>query len=153
QHGHQQEPSADAHDRSDEADDKSDPQDGDRGDINARAFEAQLEWQPMDPSMATGPAQLDRLALPGADDGAHALGYHQCADNPEERDVETPNSDMEWAVGPRLRKRPAAKGGADYPAREQHEGEGEIDRPAPPIAAGAGHGGGGVVAGDAPHRH
>src|SRR5262249_10159973 len=37
--------------------------------MDARAFEAQLERQAMHPGMAAGPAQLDRLALPRADDG------------------------------------------------------------------------------------
>src|SRR5215510_5749 len=107
----------------------------------------------MDPSMATGPAQLDRLALPRADDGAHALGYHQCADNPEKNDIRNTDSDIELADCTQRCEKPDAKGGADYAAREQHEGECEIDRSTPPIADGAGHRGGGDVAGDARHRH
>ena len=77
QHRHQQEPAADAHDRADEADDESDGPDRDRRDVDARALEAHLERQPVEPGMAARPAQLDRLALPRADDRAHALDHHQ----------------------------------------------------------------------------
>src|SRR5215470_19676219 len=107
----------------------------------------------MDPGMAAGPTQLDWLALPRAYDGAHALGHHQYADNPEENDVGKTDSDIELANCAQHREKPDAKSGADYAAREQHEGECEIDRAAPPIADGARHRGGGDVAGDARHRH
>src|SRR5262249_50377485 len=103
-------------------------------------------------SMATRPAQLDRLALPRPYDGAHALGYHECTDNPEENDVGKTDSDIELADCAQHREKPDAKGGAYYAAREQHEGEREIDRPAPPKAGGRGEGGGGVVAGSACNR-
>ena len=43
QHRHQQKAAADAHNCSDKPDDESDPPDRDGGDINARAFEAQLQ--------------------------------------------------------------------------------------------------------------
>src|SRR5215467_2468064 len=103
----------------------------------------------MDPSMATGPAQLDRLALPRADDGAHALGHHQCADNSKESHVGNTDRDIELADCAQCREKPDAKGGADYAASEQHEGECKIDRSASPIADGARHRGSGDVAGDA----
>ena len=106
----------------------------------------------MDPGMAAGPTQLNWLALPHPDDGAHTLGHHECTDNAEENDVGKTDSDIELADCAQHREKPDAKGGADYAAREQHEGECEIDRPAPPIADGAGHRGGGDVTGDACHR-
>ncbi len=57
-----------------------------------------------------------------------------------------------WPSARRSREQPDAEGGADDAAGEQHEGEREIDRAAPPIADRAGQGRGGDVAGDARHR-
>src|SRR5258707_1344207 len=89
----------------------------------------------MDPGMTAGPTQLDRLALPHPDDGAHTLGHHECTDNPEQNHVGNTDGDIELADCAKRGEKPDTKGGAHYAAREQHEGEGEIDRPAEPTCA------------------
>src|SRR6266700_541604 len=94
----------------------------------------------MDPGVAAGPTQLDRLTLPRAKDGAHALNYHQCTNNTEEDDVRNTDGDVELADGAQRCEQPHAESRADYAAREQHEGEGEIDSPALPITDSPGHG-------------
>ncbi len=47
--------------------------------------------------MAARPAQLDRLALLRADDGAHALDHHQGADDAEQDHVGDADGDVELA--------------------------------------------------------
>src|SRR6059058_6028541 len=103
----------------------------------------------MDPGMAAGPTQLDRLPLPRAKDGAHALNDHQCTDNPEEDDVRNTDGDVELADGAQRCEQPHAESRADYAAREQHEGEGEIDSRTTPITARPGPGWRAYMAGHA----
>ncbi len=105
----------------------------------------------MDPRVAAGPAQLDRLALPRANNGAHALGHHQCTDHAEEKDVGNAYRDVELADRTQRGEQPDAESRADYAPRKQHEREREIDRPALPVADRPGHGRSGDMAGDACH--
>ena len=63
QHRNEQKSAADTHDRADEADEEADRQDRNGGHVDARPFEAEFEGQPVEPGMAAGAAQFDRLAL------------------------------------------------------------------------------------------
>src|SRR5262249_57971423 len=151
QHRYQQKSAADAHNGSDKADDKPDAPDRDRGDVDARALEPQLERQSVDPGMTAGLAQLDGLTLSRANDGAYALGHHQGSYDAEKENVRNTDSDIELAKRAEHREEPDAESGADDAASEQHESEREIDGPPMPIADRAGHGRRGDVGSDACH--
>jgi hypothetical protein len=113
----------------------------------------QLERQSMNPGVAAGPAQFDRLALPRAHDGAHALDHHQAADDTEQQHVGEADRDIELAERAQHREQPHARGGAGDAASEQQAGERHVDRAPPPVAHRARARGCRDVAGDRRHRH
>ena len=98
-----------------------------------------------------GRRKFDWFALPRPQNCAHALGNHQRAHDAEEEHVGNTDGDIELADRAQRREQPDTEGSADNSACEQHGGQGEIDRSAPPIADRAGHRGGGDVAGDGRH--
>ena len=135
------------------ADDEADRQHRDRRDVDFRALEPHLQRQAVKPDMAAGPAQLGRLALAAADDGAGAFADHQDADDAQQRDVGQPDHQVELIERAQPGEQRDTAGGADDAAGEQRERQRDVERVAPPIGDRAGERGGRHMRRDARHRH
>ena len=121
--------------------------------IDPRALETQLERQPMQPGVAAGPAQLDRLALPLADDRARAFDHEHRADPAQQQDVGQADGDVELSQPAQQGEQRDAGNGPEHAAHQQHHRERQVDRVPPPIADGAGKRRRRDMARDRGHRH
>ena len=108
--------------------------DRNRADIEARALEAHLERQPVNPAVLARPAQGSRTAEPRVDDRPHQLGQHQAADGAEEGHVGDGDDQVELAEPAEAVEHPDADQRADDAGQHQHDGELHVDHPPAPVA-------------------
>ena len=153
QHRHEQKTAADAHDRADEAYDETDDHDRDRGYVDFRSFEPHLQRQAVEPGVTAGTTQFGGHSPAPAHDRAHTFGDHQRADSAEKGHIGQLDDEIELVERAQPREQENAAGAAEDTAGKERQGEGKVERIAPPVGDRAGERGGGDVGRNARDRH